>query len=410
MARVAIVGAGPAGAALAYLLARRGLAVTLLERQTDFAREFRGEGLMPSGAEVFHQMGLGAALDALPQARLERFEVFLNARSVGALALATDGPGAFSARIVSQPAMLEMLVGEAARFPGFRLERGATVRDVVREGGDGGRVAGVLADGAHGTLEVRADLVVGCDGRNSVLRRRTALEELRYPQAFDVIWAKLPMPAALAGVPAGRLYVGRGHFALMFPSYDGRLQIGWIIDKGLFGDLRKRGVEAWLLEMAAHLSADLAAHLCAHLENVTHPFLLDVACERIMRWSVPGMLLLGDAAHTMSPVGAQGINLALRDAAVAANHLCEAVEAGGQEPGALAERLDTAGRAIEAERTPEIVTIQEMQQRPPRVLLGRSIFGRLLLTRLGLRIVGGALGRTMTRRFATGVSPVRLRV
>ncbi len=408
MARVAIVGAGPAGAALAYLLARRGVEVVLLERQTDFAREFRGEGLMPSGAEVFEQMGLGAALDALPQARLERFEVFLNARPVGALTLAAQAGGAFSARIVSQPAMLEMLVGEAARYPGFRLERGATVREVIRTGGgDGGRICGVLADGGRGALEVRADLVVGCDGRNSVLRRRAALDELRYPQAFDVVWAKLPMPAALAGAAAGRLYIGRGHFALMFPSYDGRLQMGWIIDKGLFGDLRKRGVDAWLLEMAAHLSADLAAHLCAHLHDVSHPFLLDVACSRVARWSVPGMLL-GDAAHTMSPVGAQGINLALRDAVVAANHLCEALGADGTA--ALAERCDAAARAVEAERIEEVATIQKLQQRPPGVLLGRSMLGRLLLNPLGLRLLGGTLGRRLTRRFASGVSAVRLRV
>jgi 2-polyprenyl-6-methoxyphenol hydroxylase-like FAD-dependent oxidoreductase len=405
MARLAIVGAGPAGATLAYLLARRGIDVTLLERQVDFAREFRGEGLMPSGVEVFHQMGLGAALDELPQARFDRVEVFLNARPVGAITVAADAPGIFGARMVSQPAMLEMLVGEAARFPNFRFERGATVRDVVN--GSDGRVTGVVADGIHGQVEVHADLVIGCDGRSSVLRKRAALNEHRYPQAFDVVWAKLPMPPFMAASRGGRLYIGHGHFALLFPSHDGRLQIAWIIDKGLFGDMRRRGMEAWLLDMANYVSTDLALHLRNHLHAITHPFLLDVACGRLERWSVPGMLLLGDAAHTMSPVGGQGINLALRDAVVAANHLCEAASDGAV---AGAERWDAAARTIEAERLPEIVTVQKMQQRPPRVLLGRSMLGRLLLNPVGIRLMGGILARTVMRRFALGVTRVQLKV
>lgn len=376
-----------------------------MERQTDFAREFRGEGLMPSGVDMFHQMGLAAALDALPQARFEGVAVFLNARPVGEITVAGDQPGVFGARIVSQPAMLEMLVREAARYPNFRFERGATVRDALIA--PDGRVTGVVADGVHGALEVGADLVVACDGRSSVLRKRSALQEHRYPQAFDVVWAKLPMPPFMAASRSGRLYIGHGHFALMFPSHDGRLQIAWIIDKGLFGDLRRRGTETWLLDMANYVSTDLALHLRNNLHAVTHPFLLDVACGRLERWSVPGMLLLGDAAHTMSPVGAQGINLALRDAVVAANHLCEAGLSGAAADG---RRWDAAARAIEAERLPEIAAIQKMQQRPPPVLLGRSILGRLLLNPVGIRLAGGILARLVTRPFALGVTRVQLKV
>src|SRR5947208_9309245 len=132
VAHVVIAGAGPAGASLAYLLARRGLGVTLLERQTDFAREFRGEGLMPSGAEALGAMGLGPALDALPQTQIEALDVFRRARRL--LRVRPEDLGAPGPRVVSQPALLEMLVGEAGRFPGFRLERGVTVRDLVREG------------------------------------------------------------------------------------------------------------------------------------------------------------------------------------------------------------------------------------------------------------------------------------
>src|SRR5213080_686245 len=124
--RIVVVGAGPAGAALAYLLARRGIAVTLLERHTDFAREFRGEALMPSGVDAFVQMGLGAQLDGLPQTHVRRLEVYRGARCL--LRVSISDFGIEGPRIVSQPAILEMLVAEAGRFPTFRLERGATAR------------------------------------------------------------------------------------------------------------------------------------------------------------------------------------------------------------------------------------------------------------------------------------------
>jgi 2-polyprenyl-6-methoxyphenol hydroxylase-like FAD-dependent oxidoreductase len=131
MADVVIVGAGPAGAALAYLLARRGTAVTLLERHTDFAREFRGEGLMPSGVDAFVQMGLGSALDALPQTRPRVLEFYRGARRLFRIALEPEQIGSFGPRLVSQPAMLEMLVAEAGALSALSLERGVTARDLL---------------------------------------------------------------------------------------------------------------------------------------------------------------------------------------------------------------------------------------------------------------------------------------
>src|SRR5947207_7504057 len=158
--QVVVVGAGPAGAALAYLLARRDIPVTLLERHTDFAREFRGEALMPSGVDAFAQMGLGARLDGLPQTHVRRLEVYRGARCLFRLSLAdlgVEGP-----RIVSQPALLEMLVEEAGGFPSFRLERAPPPRASVRAGA---RVAGVRAEPTSGSHTVRGDLAMGAAGR-----------------------------------------------------------------------------------------------------------------------------------------------------------------------------------------------------------------------------------------------------
>ncbi|MGH7290735.1 MAG: FAD-dependent oxidoreductase, partial [Myxococcota bacterium] len=235
---MAIVGAGPAGAALAYLFARRGIEVALVERQSDFSREFRGEGLMPGGVDALRQMGLGAELDSLPQAPMRRLEVFLNGRRRITLDLSSQPPGTPMPRFVSQPALLEMLVAQAAKFPGFELFRGVTVRDLVKHGE---RVAGVRVDGPEGAREIHADFVIGCDGRASIVRKRAELERPREAQGFDVVWCKLPLPEFMRGTVRGS--IGRGHFAICFEAPDGALQLGWAIDKGTFGDIRHGGIE-----------------------------------------------------------------------------------------------------------------------------------------------------------------------
>lgn len=404
MAQVVIVGAGPAGAALSFLLARRGIGVALLERHTDFAREFRGEVLMPTGIDVLGQMGLAGELAAVPQVGVEVVEIFrgtrrllrINVRQV----FGVEGP-----RITSQPVLLEMLVGAAARFPSFRLERGVTVRDLLR---DGDRIVGVRGESTAGTREFRGDLLIGTDGRTSVVRQRAGLHEVRAPQAFDIVWAKVPRPAnAEPGV--ARAFLGRGHFVLAFPTYDERLQIGWVIEKGSFGDLRARGVEGWIAEMADHVSADLATHLRTHHNDITQPFLLDVVCDRLVQWTAPGLLLLGDAAHPMSPVGGQGINIALRDALIAANHLVPAFV-----QGVAAATIDAAARAVEQERRPEVTAIQELQQVPPRVLFGQTRWSTVVLNGLLPFLARTGIARLMLgvafRRFARGMSEVRLEV
>jgi 2-polyprenyl-6-methoxyphenol hydroxylase-like FAD-dependent oxidoreductase len=264
----------------------------------------------------------------------------------------------------------------------------------------------VRAESTTGRRELGADLVLGTDGRASVLRVRAGLHEERAPQAFDIVWCKIPRPAFLDRDTA-RAYLGTGHFALLFPSYDDRIQLGWVIEKGSFGDLRRRGVEGWVEEMAAHVSPELAAHLRAERGAITHPFLLDVVCDRLVRWTLPGLLLLGDAAHPMSPVGAQGINIALRDAIVAANHLGPVLERGGTR-----EEIDAAARRVVEERLPEVAEIQALQQEPPRVLFGRAWWSGLvlgvvipLLVRTGL---ARRIARPVFRRFAYGVTTVRL--
>jgi 2-polyprenyl-6-methoxyphenol hydroxylase-like FAD-dependent oxidoreductase len=401
MPRAVICGAGPAGATLAYLLARRGVEVVLLERQRDFEREFRGEVLMPSAFEAFAQMGLRAEVGAVPQVVLRGARAFLLGRELFAIDFDARQLGGAAAWI-SQPSLLELLVAQASRFAAFQFERGAVVRHLLRENG---RVVGVRAHSADGEREWRADLVVGADGRASVVRRELGVAVARDRTEMDVVWCKLPLPEFMADEARLRGYLGRGHFAIAGPTPERKLQIGWVIRKGRFGELRARGVEEWIEALASHVDQPLAAHLRAQRGAISRPFLLDVVADRVRPWSVPGALLIGDAAHTMSPVGAQGLNIAIRDAVVAANELVPALERGGG-----ADALDAAAARVEATRLHEVRQIQLLQELPPRVAL-RDAWWAPWVIRLAARgLLGRRAGGPLLRRFTRGVDPVVLRV
>ncbi len=387
MSHVVIVGAGPAGASLGYLLTRHGIKVTLLERRRDFAREFRGEILMPSGITALEQMGLEAQLATLPSYTQQTIDVYLNRRPLFSESLDTDFPEDFRVMAVSQPALLEMLVGEAGTSSSFHLIRGVSVKELIR---DDGRVAGVRIRTDDDEQELKADLVVGADGRNSVVRKQVGLRARQISAPMDIVWCKLPCPHDWRGV---RAYAGRGHLLIAYHTWDDTLQLGWVILKGTFGDLRSRGIKQWVEEMANHVSPDFADHLRAHRDAVHKPFLLDAVSDCVDHWSTPGVLVIGDAAHTMSPVGGQGINIALRDAIVAANHLVPVLSQPEPDGNALAGALD----AIEAERTPEVRQVQALQAQPPKLLLSRAWWGEPVR-----RVVGALLSKPAVRQRAAG--------
>ena len=403
MAHALIVGAGPAGASLAFVLAQRGVRVTLLERQRDFDREFRGEVLMPSGVDALEQMGLGPTLASVPGYAMESFEGFLNGQRVAGGKIDSGFLGGATLRAVSQTALLEAIVAEAAKSPTFRLERGASVKDLLV---DTGRVVGVRARTESGDEEFRADLVIGSDGRASAVRKHGEFAIARSDPPMDIVWGKLPCPPDWRGV---RAYLGRGHLLIAYHTWDGNLQLGWVILKGTFGALKDRGVETWIEEMARHVSPDFAAHLRAQGASVERPFLLDVVSDCVEHWSKRGALLIGDAAHTMSPVGGQGINIALRDAIVAANHLVPVLV--GSTPGAT--EIDAALMRIEEERMPEVSFIQRLQAQPPKVVLSRSWWGEPLRRVALVVLARGVVQRralSVAGPFLRGVTEVKLSV
>jgi len=402
-----VVGGGPAGTLLAYILASRDIPVTLIERQSDFAREFRGEGLSPGGQLMFREAGLWDAFAALPHRAFEWVDLYYRGKRIAAIDL--DETLSFLPLWVSQPAMLEMLVEKASAFPAFTFRRGVRVAGPIERNG---RIVGVELSHHDGEERLEADYVFACDGRFSALRKAAGLDQPRNPESFDVVWCKIPMPDIYGGrPPCPRGYLGNDQLGLFFPAYDDMLQVAWIIAKGTYHDFKSLGIDGWLEKMAEHVSPDLATHLRRHKKDSIHPFLLDVICDCYDRWAVPGMTLVGDAAHPMSPVGAQGINIALRDAVVAANHFVPVLR-GDADPA----KLDAAADAFHSERLAEVAPIQRLQRGTPKYLFHDTVWLAMAVAILrGLFAIGfiqWVLRRSDARRnpFLYGVTDVRLKV
>jgi 2-polyprenyl-6-methoxyphenol hydroxylase-like FAD-dependent oxidoreductase len=406
--QVVVVGAGPAGMALAYLLARRGVSVTVLETHHDFARAFRGEGVQRSGIDAFRQMGLGPQFNRLPHTEVHTIEFYFDGRLV--VRADAAGLGRAQVRAVTQPAMLQLVADEAGKYPSFRLEFGVTVRDLVREGG---RVVGVRASTANGPREYRADLVVGADGRNAATRKHSGLGELSGPkEGFDILWLKVPYPDGYPDRATGLAVLAANGSGGAYPTPDGQIQVAFIIPKGGFTNLRARSVDQWTEELIGVFPRYLADHLRAHRDAMSGVTLLDVVCGRLTEWTLPGLLLIGDAAHPMSPVGGQGLNIALRDALVAANHLVPVLTAGGASSAIDGGAIDAAARRVRDERWPEIVAVQEMQRKQARVLYHPDRWRTRLLNRLLPWLVRTGLVQRLQRKqfqvMSEGALEVRL--
>ena len=378
--KVLVVGAGPAGAATALLLARCGIDVALVERETSFERVFRGEGLMPLGMDALFQMGLGGVLESVPHCLVRSWDIWIDGEESLVVPEPVEELGERAMRVVSQPALLERMIEETHRHPSFTFERGTRVQDLIRD--PAGRVVGAHLTSGNGSREERADLVVGCDGRGSLVRTRADLALRLLPEQYDVLWFKLPAPERLReGCSIMIAVAARQHPAICYTSWDGRLQYGLVMPKGGLKEILKQD---WVSESVGSAPAWLAEHVLRNRDRIEGPVRLNVLVGRCPEWTSPGVLLLGDAAHPMSPVRAQGINLALRDAVVAANHLVPVLR-----EGAGVHALDAACRAVQAEREPEIVRSQKLQRQEARgqgdALSGSWRFG---FAKRGARLLG----------------------
>ncbi len=306
---------------LGLLLARAGVSVTVLEKHADFFRDFRGDTIHPSTLEIMEEIGLLDELLALPHQK-----AFVVSGQIGemSLALADFSHLPVTSKFIAfmpQWDFLNFLAGRARVFDNFRLEMGAEVTKLLY---DGDRVNGVRITSPAGERELRADLVVGADGRSSDVREAAGLEPIDFGAPMDVLWMRLSRKATDPKQLFGRIDFGRIFVMIDRGDY---WQCALVIRKGAFEAIRTRGIEALradILQMNPFLHDRVA-----ELRDWNDIKLLTVQVNRLRQWFRPGLLCIGDAAHAMSPVAGVGINLAIQDAVAAANILIPAFRRGG---------------------------------------------------------------------------------
>jgi 2-polyprenyl-6-methoxyphenol hydroxylase-like FAD-dependent oxidoreductase len=313
--RCCIAGGGPAGMMLGFLLARAGVEVVVLEKHADFLRDFRGDTIHPSTLEVMHELGLLAEFLKRPHQEATELTGIIGETEVKVADFTHLPTHCKFIAFMPQWDFLDFLVEQGRRFPTFHVQMEAEVREVIDEGE---RIVGVRAATPDGPLEVRAELVVGADGRHSTVRRQAGLAVQDLGAPIDVLWMRLSRRATDRRNPLGRFDRGRVFIMLDRGDY---WQCAYVIHKGGFDDIRQRGMEALRADIAA--IAPFLADRLNELRDWNEVHLLTVAVDRLRQWCRPGLLCIGDAAHAMSPVGGVGINLAIQDAVAAANILAE---------------------------------------------------------------------------------------
>jgi 2-polyprenyl-6-methoxyphenol hydroxylase-like FAD-dependent oxidoreductase len=314
--RCCIAGGGPAGIMLGYLLARSGVDVVVLEKWPDFFRDFRGDTIHPSTMELLKDLGLLERFLALPHNETKQVAANINGDEVVIADFSKLKVSCPFLGFIPQWDFLNFISTEAQKYPGYHLLMNTEATGLIEEGG---RVVGVKAGGPEGEFEIRAELVVGADGRHSTVREAAGLARTDLGAPIDVLWFRLTRKDDGKAQSLG--YVGPGGMIVAIDR-DTYWQCAFIIAKGSFEDMKGRGIEAFRKQLAA-IAPPLAGG-AAEVQDWNDLKLLSVAVDHLDRWYKPGLICIGDAAHAMSPVGGVGINLAIQDAVAAARILAPA--------------------------------------------------------------------------------------
>jgi 2-polyprenyl-6-methoxyphenol hydroxylase-like FAD-dependent oxidoreductase len=316
-----IVGGGPAGMMLGYLLGRAGIDVVVLEKHADFLRDFRGDTVHPSTLRILNELGLLEEFLQLPHSELRSLsaeigQTQLKLAEFGGLA----APGNFIV-LMPQWDFLNFLAQKARNFSSLKILMSARATGLIERTG---RVVGVCAQTPDGDVEIEADLVVGCDGRGSTVRAASGLVVQDLGSPIDVLWFRLSKKSSDPGQVLGRL--GRDRMLVTIDRND-YWQCAFVIGKGGVEKIHASGLPAF--KAAVIGSAHFLSDRIDELQSFDDIKLLSVSVDRLTTWSKAGLLCIGDAAHAMSPIGGVGINLAIQDAVASANLLAAKIKAGG---------------------------------------------------------------------------------
>lgn len=318
--RCCVVGGGPAGMMLGYLLGRAGIDVVVLEKHADFFRDFRGDTVHPSTLQVMDELGLIDGFLKLPHQDIQKLDGMFGGTSVRIADLSRLSVKYPFIAMMPQWDFLNFLRDSGKRFPSLQVLMSAEATDLIRRGD---AVAGVRVTTPDGPIDIEADLVIGCDGRHSIVRERAglAVEEIGAP--IDVLWFRVGRrPGETENLFAR---VDHGKMMVTFDRGD-YWQCAYVIAKGQYEAVKARGLPA-LLDDVLRLAPILKAGI-GDVKSFDDVKLLTVAINRLTRWTLPGLLCIGDAAHAMSPIGGVGVNLAVQDAVATANILAAKLATG----------------------------------------------------------------------------------
>jgi len=323
-----IIGGGPAGIMLGFLLARQGIAVTVLEKYKDFFRDFRGDTIHPSTLELLYELGLLDKFLALPHSQVNGLSAIIGGQRFQISDFSHLPTHAKFIALMPQWDFLNFLASEAARFPSFTLRMGWEATGLIQKNG---LTTGVLANTPDGPVEIPAALTVGCDGRHAISRVAGHLPLVDEGVLLDVLWLRI---ARQPSDPENALgYFNFGRFIILINRND-YFQVGYLIPKGAFPQIQQDGLPAF--HQSIERIVPFLAGRTAEIDSWDKVKLLTILINRLNEWSSPGLLCIGDAAHAMSPVGGIGINIAIQDAVATANILSESLLAGAATPHDLA--------------------------------------------------------------------------
>ena len=340
---ISIVGGGPGGMLLAYLLAKKGIHVLLLERTNELARAFRGEHINEDGEAILKSYGLYEAVEKRGLLKMEAVEYWQKGEKIKTIL--PDASVGHLGIHVPQAHLLEAILEQAEAYPTFEYQLNTRVTELLQN--EEGRYIGVKAKQGDMELTVMSHLVIGADGRYSTVRKKAQIYPTIRKHGFDLLWARIPAPINYE--PVIKMALVDGMQIALFAQTNGYVQIGWHIEEGSYGELRKQPFEPFITKLVEAFP-DLREAVQFHIQSWQDFVVLDVFSSQTECWGAEGLALMGDAAHTMTPTGAYGLNEALKDAVALAELIDEQT----------IQRLELL--TCERQRKDEVTKLQALQR------------------------------------------------